>query len=120
MEEFRGRPFEKRVQESKQLAHKYYDRVPIIVKPGNSQTPLIENFKYLVPKTTTIGQFANTIRRKTQMKSYQALFVFVNGVLPPTSSPMADVYNEHRDKDGFLYVTYSLENTFGYSSLSKS
>jgi GABA(A) receptor-associated protein len=113
MEEFRGRPFEKRVQESKQLAYKYHDRVPIIVRSGNSQTPTIENFKYLIPKTTTVGQFANTIRKKTQLKSYQALFVFVNGVLPPTSSLMVDVYKEHHDDDGFLYVTYSLENTFG-------
>ena len=113
MEEFRSRPFEKRLQESKQLAYKYYDRVPTIVKPGNARTPETENFKYLVPKTSTVGQFVDTIRRKTKMKSYQALFVFVNGVLPPTSSTMLDLHNQHHDEDGFLYVTYSLENTFG-------
>jgi GABA(A) receptor-associated protein len=113
MEEFRNRSFECRLTEAKRLAHKYYDRVPIIVKPGNERTPATENFKYLVPKNVTVGQFVNTIRKKTQIKSYQALFVFVNGVLPPTSSSMVDVYNEHHEEDGFLYVIYNLENTFG-------
>ena len=113
MEEFRQRPLEKRIQDSKQLAHKYYDRVPVIVKPGNVLTPEIENFKYLVPKNITVGQFVDTVRKRTRVKSYQALFVFVNGVLPPTSSTMLDVYNEHHEEDGFLYVIYNLENTFG-------
>ena len=26
---------------------------------------------------------------------------------------MADVYDEHKDGDGFLYMTFSGENTFG-------
>jgi GABA(A) receptor-associated protein len=26
---------------------------------------------------------------------------------------MSSIYEEHKDKDGFLYVTYSGENTFG-------
>jgi GABA(A) receptor-associated protein len=113
MEEFRSRPIDRRIQESKQLAHKYRDRVPTIVKPSNERTPATESFKYLVPKTTTVGQFVDTLRRKTKIKSYQALFVFANGVLPPTSSTMLDVYNEHHDEDGFLYIMYTLENTFG-------
>jgi len=30
---------------------------------------------------------------------------------------MGQVYSEHRDEDGFLYVTYSGENTFGRFSI---
>lgn len=33
------------------------------------------------------------------------------------SSTMGQVYSEHRDEDGFLYVTYSGENTFGRFSI---
>ena len=29
------------------------------------------------------------------------------------SSTLGQVYSEHRDEDGFLYVAYSGENTFG-------
>ena len=32
------------------------------------------------------------------------------------SLTMGQVYSEHRDEDGFLYVAYSGENTFGRRS----
>ncbi|GAA5982691.1 hypothetical protein JCM11641_002338 [Rhodosporidiobolus odoratus] len=40
-------------------------------------------------------------------------FIFVDEVLPPTAAMMSMIYDEHKDEDGFLYVTYSGENTFG-------
>jgi GABA(A) receptor-associated protein len=114
MEEFRKKPLEYRTRESKRLTNKYIDRVPVLIQSGNKNTPETEHYKYLVPKETTIGEFINVIRKKTQIKSHQALFVFVHGVLPPSGSTMLAVYSEHCDEDGFLYITYSLENTFGH------
>lgn len=32
----------------------------------------------------------------------------------PYSASMGSVYAEHKDDDGFLYVAYSGENTFGH------
>lgn len=32
---------------------------------------------------------------------------------PRAAALMADVYADHRDEDGFLYIAYSGENTFG-------
>lgn len=29
---------------------------------------------------------------------------------------MSDIYQDHKDEDGFLYITYSGENTFGGES----
>jgi len=37
----------------------------------------------------------------------------VNNALPPTASLMSTIYEENKDEDGFLYVQYSGENTFG-------
>lgn len=31
---------------------------------------------------------------------------------------MSSVYEDHKDEDGFLYITYSGENTFGSDSSS--
>ncbi len=31
----------------------------------------------------------------------------------PAAALMSDVYEDHKDEDGFLYITYSGENTFG-------
>lgn len=33
---------------------------------------------------------------------------------------MSSVYEDHKDEDGFLYITYSGENTFGCSNSSSS
>jgi GABA(A) receptor-associated protein len=32
---------------------------------------------------------------------------------PPPAALMSSVYEDHKDDDGFLYITYSGENTFG-------
>ncbi|CAM8985512.1 unnamed protein product [Rhodiola kirilowii] len=34
-------------------------------------------------------------------------------MLPPTGAIMSAIYEEKKDVDRFLYVTYSGENTFG-------
>eukprot|EP00983_Pelagomonas_calceolata_P054726 1143828-Pelagomonas_calceolata.AAC.2 len=31
----------------------------------------------------------------------------------PAAALMSSIYDDHRDEDGFLYIAYSGENTFG-------
>jgi GABA(A) receptor-associated protein len=39
--------------------------------------------------------------------------MFINGYIPPSSEFIFNLYNKLKDNDGYLYVTYSFENTFG-------
>jgi GABA(A) receptor-associated protein len=48
-----------------------------------------------------------------QLPHEKALFLFINGFIPSTSQHIGDIYSFHKDQDGFLYITYSYENTFG-------
>ena len=73
----------------------------------------IDKKKYLVPADLTVGQFVYVIRKRIRLSPEKAIFIFVNGVLPPTAALMSAVYEEHKDADGFLYIQYSGENTFG-------
>lgn len=107
-------------------------------KAEKSDIVEIDKKKYLVPMDLTVGQFVFVIRKRIKLTPekvsfpsqfsfrhskkkkvfifyirFQAIFTFVNNVLPPTSASMATIYNEQKDDDGFLYVTYSGENTFG-------
>ena len=75
--------------------------------------PVIDKVKYLVPSDLTVGQFQFVIRKRIKLKPEQAIFLFAGGTIPPASSSLAMVYAEHKDKDGFLYMQYSGENTFG-------
>jgi len=40
--------------------------------------------RYLVPSDLTIGQFIYVIRKRIKLSPQQAIFVFVNNVLPPS------------------------------------
>jgi GABA(A) receptor-associated protein len=105
---------DKRTQEASRIMKKYPDRVPVIVeKAKGSEISNIDKKKYLVPSDLTMGQFMYVIRKRINLKSEQALFLFVNNNFPSVSELMYTVYKENYDTDGFLYILYSGENSFG-------
>ena len=107
--------FEKRQDEALRIMKKYPDRVPIIVERSRSDTTteLINKNKYLAPSSLTVGQFVYVIRKRLILPPEKAIFLFIGGILPPTASLLGSIYDERKDKDHFLYITYSGENTFG-------
>ena len=108
--------FKEREKESKRIKEKYPDRIPVIVeKNNNSKTlPDLEKIKYLVPNDITIGQLCYIIRRRLSLPAEVALFLFINNSLLPASSDLVgQLYESNKNKDGFLYVYYCSENTFG-------
>lgn len=112
---FKGEhPLEKRKAEAGRIKEKYPDRIPVIVeKAEKSDIPDIDKKKYLVPSDLTVGQFVYVIRKRIKLSPEKAIFIFVKNVLPPTAALMSSIYDDHKDEDGFLYIQYSGENTFG-------
>jgi GABA(A) receptor-associated protein len=105
---------EKRKNESRQIIAKYPDRIPIICERGNnSSIDAIDKNKYLVPSDLTVGQFIYIIRKRINLNSNKALFIFINNTIPPSSRTISSIYDEYKDEDGFIYITYTGENTFG-------
>jgi GABA(A) receptor-associated protein len=78
----------------------------ICEKVEKSDIPIIDKKKYLVPSDLTVGQFCYVIRKRIKLAPEKAIFIFVNEVLPPTAALMSSIYEEHKDEDGFLYITY--------------
>ncbi|KAK6917286.1 Autophagy protein Atg8 ubiquitin-like [Dillenia turbinata] len=108
-------PLEKRQAEASRIREKYPDRIPVIVeKAEKSDIPDIDKKKYLVPADLTVGQFVYVVRKRIKLSAEKAIFVFVKNTLPPTAAIMSAIYEENKDEDGFLYMTYSGENTFGF------
>jgi|LauGreDrversion4_2_1035121.scaffolds.fasta_scaffold00184_26 GABA(A) receptor-associated protein len=109
--------FEDRKKESERVINVYPERVPIICERSNSTSsktiPDIDKQKYLVPRDLTVGQFMFVIRKRIKLAPEIALYFFINGTIPPSSELLSNIYSNHVDKDGFLYVEYSGENTFG-------
>ena len=106
--------YEKRLNESSNIIKKYPDRIPIIVeKFKGCKLNTIDKTKYLVPKDMTMGQFTYIIRKRIELKSCQSIFITVNGLLAPSAEPVSSIYERRKDEDGFLYIIYTSENTFG-------
>jgi GABA(A) receptor-associated protein len=112
-----SKTLQERINESTKIKEKYTERIPIICEKSNNRgnnLPQIEKFKYLVPKEFTIAQFMFVIRKRLDINdSQQAIFLFINGTIPATNSIISEIYETHKNEDGFLYINYSGENTFG-------
>jgi GABA(A) receptor-associated protein len=135
-------PLERRQAEANRIREKYPDRIPvrsfflfmyfayfsmmvcsnpkqlpceqvIVEKAEKSDIPDIDKKKYLVPADLTVGQFVYVVRKRIKLSAEKAIFIFVKNTLPPTAALMSAIYEENKDEDGFLYMTYSGENTFG-------
>eukprot|EP00999_Lentomonas_sp_LEN2_P003136 NODE_986_length_1074_cov_72.398099_g942_i0.p1 GENE.NODE_986_length_1074_cov_72.398099_g942_i0~~NODE_986_length_1074_cov_72.398099_g942_i0.p1 ORF type:complete len:123 (-),score=27.29 NODE_986_length_1074_cov_72.398099_g942_i0:604-972(-) len=105
---------EKRKAEAARIRQKYPDRIPVVCeKAEGSSIPDIDKNKYLVPSELNVGQFVYVVRKRIKLAPEKSVFLFVNNALPPTAAIMSQLYESHKDEDGFLYIKYSGENTFG-------
>jgi GABA(A) receptor-associated protein len=107
--------FEKRKEESRKISEKYTDRIPIICEknPQSIDTPDIDKKKYLVPSDLTVGQFLFVVRKRMKLSPEKAIFLFINNIIPNSTELISQMYKQYKDEDGFLYIVYSGESTFG-------
>lgn len=89
--------------------------MPIICERAsrNADVPIIQKHKFLAPANMTIGQFIYIIRKNLSLPPEKALFLFVGTTLPTTQTLMRELYMDHVDDDGFMYIKYSGESVFG-------
>merc|ERR1712087_396303 len=113
-------PFEKRSAEARRILAKYPDRIPVICeKAARSDLPDIDKKKFLVPGTMLCGEFKYIIHKHINqtgsdiIASDQTIYLFVNSTSPKTGALMSEIYDQYKADDGFLYITYSAENTLG-------
>jgi len=107
--------FEKRKEEAERLKNKYPNKVPIIVeKSDRSNISDVDKTRYLVPEDITVGQFMYILRKGIKLTAEMSMFLFIdNQFIPATGKTLKEIYRDHADKDNFLYITYTGENTFG-------
>lgn len=102
--------------ETSSLLDRFPDNIPIIVRiPSKVNNITLEKQKFSVPKDYTLQRLMFVIRKKIpNLKSTEALYLFVNNTLPPSSKTMIEIYMEHHDPERLmLFLTLAKENTFG-------
>lgn len=111
---FKDKPFDDRLNEFNRIKLKYPYRFPVIVeKHKGSSINTIDKNKYLVTNDMKFCEFIAIIRKRLKLKPENAIFLTVNGVLLSSTELMGKIYQDMKNDDGFLYIEYSMENTFG-------
>lgn len=82
---------------------------------GNQHRPAYDALKMALPARRTLSETIMALRTRLSLEPYQALFLTVgaSGVLAPSNVLLRQLDEKYRDDDGFLYLGYFLENTFG-------
>lgn len=117
MNPFFEKSLKARQEECVNIRKKYPHKLPVIVTkaPSDKNLPECKKIKYLFPSTLTIGQVLYVIRKHVQVPSHMGLYIFVgdNHAIPSVSELVLSVHNQYKSEDGFLYIVYSGESTFG-------
>ena len=106
-------PLEARKAEMLKIIMKYPDRVPVYLQSTSPDITILKN-KLLVDKSHTVGQLMYSIRSKLCISSDKAIFLLdEDGHMPMTSQLISDLYRNKKNIDGCMYLSVSVESTFG-------
>ena len=110
--------FKERNNDCMRILLKYPNRIPIICEkyPYSINAPDIDKHKYLVSYELTLGQFMSVIRKRMKLRPEIGLYIFIKNFMPSNSTLLQHLYVDFKDADGFLYINYDVENTFGDNS----
>lgn len=94
---------------------KYPEHIPVFVKT-NEKSLELQNPKFLVKKDITVGQFLYSLRKRCirGLNPSEAIHIFINDKLPPSSSILASYYQSDKNPENdMLEIFICKENTFG-------
>lgn len=99
---------------SSRLRNEHKERVPVVFVRKGKYTPELSQYDFLVKKTNKMSQVIDmTIRKHSKLNSKQAVFLFTKRFMIPLNETLESIDNQYRSLDGFLYIEYTIENTFG-------
>jgi len=115
--EYRKQPLDKRIADFKKFRARpgCADRVPcmLTIDDKTLKATWSGKWRFAVFPDTTVGAFMHMVRKQIQLRSDQAIFLFVDNSMPQQSRTIGDIYREFRCEDGMLYLTIMGESVYG-------
>ncbi len=109
--------FEDRKKRSNSLLSKYPDKIPVILEKSKKDKylPKIDKSKLLVAHDMTVATVLQLLKKNIKTDEKTAIYIMVSNknIMLSGSQSITDIYNNHKNDDGFLYLEYCTENVFG-------
>lgn len=106
--------YEKRRGDYDKLIEKHPGKIFVILEDlklhSNNKDKII---KKMCPTELTIGQLRFYIRRRRKLSETESIVLFLQGYIPKSASQIGEINDKYQDVDGFLYISYMVEETFG-------
>lgn len=111
-----------RTEYSRELRERYKgtDLLPVIIDRFDKKTPMLKRHRWLCSGVSEVRRLLFEIRKELSPEtgnSSQTYLLFArkakNAVMLLPSATIMEVYAQHVDPDGFLYLFLQGENAFG-------
>mmetsp|Transcript_27036 Transcript_27036/g.62477 ORF Transcript_27036/g.62477 Transcript_27036/m.62477 type:complete len:125 (+) Transcript_27036:95-469(+) len=113
---------EKRRVEGIRLKSKFPERVPVIVEQAThfwarSSLPDLERKRWLVPQGMMVHELNCAISRllfeDAPPTAKRTIYLLAGRTALKTATTLGEVYEKHKNEDGFLYIQYRSEGLLG-------
>lgn len=112
---FLSEPLEERQARSLRLIKRFPTKYPVIIDRASRFDPHLEKHKFLVDADTTISQMMHLLRKNIKLSPEKGMYFFSEGILLSGNTTIGHLRHvcSLKYNDGFTYLFYSVENTFG-------
>lgn len=105
--------FETRKRYSDRIHRDFPGRIPCILLRHSRDCPLFPKPKVLCPSDMTFGQMLLNDGLSMSLEHRAGLIYMAGNSMIAMCMTLSEVYERHRSPDGFLYIVYTQESTFG-------